>query len=128
MSWLRAAQPAFNSEDFDLFTSSEVAQACSKHWQARQAICIPFTDGSQWCRRRSLPYCRGVFMSKQTGERIYPKPLWDGPIKGDGMAHTALYRLTLSIRNRAASALCAALQDRQVGGIPAVRMAAISSR
>ena len=57
-------------------------------------------------------------MSKQTGERIYPKPLWDGPIKGDGMAHTALYRLTLSIRNRAASALCAALRDRKLGGIP----------
>jgi len=115
-----------NSEDFDLFTSSEVAQAGAKHWQARQAISVPFADAHNGAGDHP-PYCRGVFMSKQTGERIYPKPLWDGPIKGNGMAHGAVSPRP-HIRNRAASALCAALRDRQLGGIPSVRMAAISPR
>jgi phosphatidylserine/phosphatidylglycerophosphate/cardiolipin synthase-like enzyme len=42
---------AFNSEDMNVVTWSEVAETYAKHWQARQTVSVRFADASQWCRR-----------------------------------------------------------------------------
>ena len=62
-----------------------------------------------------LPQCIHVQTDRRTDLRQAPLGQTD---KGRWLGHGALYRLTLSIRNRPASALCAALRDRQVSGTP----------
>jgi phosphatidylserine/phosphatidylglycerophosphate/cardiolipin synthase-like enzyme len=42
---------AHNSEDLNVVTSPEVAEAYAAHWQARQAVSVRFADASEWCQR-----------------------------------------------------------------------------
>ena len=46
-----SAGAARNSEDLNLVTSPQVADAYSVHWWARKAIAVPFGEASRWCRR-----------------------------------------------------------------------------
>jgi phosphatidylserine/phosphatidylglycerophosphate/cardiolipin synthase-like enzyme len=46
-----SAGAAFNSEDLNVITSPEIAEAYAVHWQARLAGAVRFTDASQWCQR-----------------------------------------------------------------------------
>jgi hypothetical protein len=46
-----SAGAAWNSEDMNVVTSAEVAEAYAAHWQARQAGAVRFADGSEWCER-----------------------------------------------------------------------------
>ena len=39
-----------HSEDLNVVTSEEVAEAYATHWQARQAISVRFGDRAEWCR------------------------------------------------------------------------------
>jgi phosphatidylserine/phosphatidylglycerophosphate/cardiolipin synthase-like enzyme len=48
-NWSKGA--ASNSEDLNVVISSEVAEAYAKHWQARQAASVRFTDRAEWCRQ-----------------------------------------------------------------------------
>jgi hypothetical protein len=48
-NWTKGA--ASNSEDLNVVTSPEVAEAHARHWQARQAVSLPFADAAQWCRQ-----------------------------------------------------------------------------
>jgi phosphatidylserine/phosphatidylglycerophosphate/cardiolipin synthase-like enzyme len=44
-----SAGAAFNSEDLNVVTSPEVAEAYAAHWQARRAV--RFAEASEWCER-----------------------------------------------------------------------------
>jgi phosphatidylserine/phosphatidylglycerophosphate/cardiolipin synthase-like enzyme len=46
-----SAGAARNSEDLNIVTSAEVAEAYAVHWQARLAGAVRFTDASEWCER-----------------------------------------------------------------------------
>ena len=46
-----SAAAARNSEDLNVVTSPEVAEAYAAHWQARQAGAVRFADASEWCER-----------------------------------------------------------------------------
>jgi phosphatidylserine/phosphatidylglycerophosphate/cardiolipin synthase-like enzyme len=46
-----SAGAALDSEDLNVVTSPELAEAYALHWQARQAISLRFEDTSQWCGR-----------------------------------------------------------------------------
>jgi phosphatidylserine/phosphatidylglycerophosphate/cardiolipin synthase-like enzyme len=46
-----SAGAARNSEDLNVVTSAEVAEAYAVHWQARLAGAVHFTDASEWCQR-----------------------------------------------------------------------------
>jgi phosphatidylserine/phosphatidylglycerophosphate/cardiolipin synthase-like enzyme len=46
-----SAGAAFNSEDLNIITSPEVAEAYVAHWQARQTGAVRFADASAWCER-----------------------------------------------------------------------------
>jgi phosphatidylserine/phosphatidylglycerophosphate/cardiolipin synthase-like enzyme len=48
-NWSKGAAPT--SEFLNVVTSPEVGQMYARHWQARQALSIRFTDASQWRRR-----------------------------------------------------------------------------
>jgi len=52
-----SAGAALDSEDLNITTSEEVADAYARHWQARQAGSVRFGDraegaGDPWSRRR----------------------------------------------------------------------------
>jgi phosphatidylserine/phosphatidylglycerophosphate/cardiolipin synthase-like enzyme len=46
-----SAGAARNSEDLNVVTSSEVAEAYVEHWHTRQAGAVPFVSSLDWCRR-----------------------------------------------------------------------------
>ncbi len=46
-----SAGAAWNSEDLNVVTSPEVAEAYAAHLQARQARAVPFAEASDWCGR-----------------------------------------------------------------------------
>jgi phosphatidylserine/phosphatidylglycerophosphate/cardiolipin synthase-like enzyme len=46
-----SAGAAFNSEDLNLVTSPEVAEAYAAHWQARRVGAVRFEEASDWCGR-----------------------------------------------------------------------------
>jgi phosphatidylserine/phosphatidylglycerophosphate/cardiolipin synthase-like enzyme len=46
-----SAGAARNSEDLNVVTSPEVAEAYAAHWRAWQAISVRFADVSEWCQR-----------------------------------------------------------------------------
>jgi phosphatidylserine/phosphatidylglycerophosphate/cardiolipin synthase-like enzyme len=46
-----SAGAAWNSEDLNVVTSPEVAEAYAAHWQVRQAGAVRFADASRWCQR-----------------------------------------------------------------------------
>ena len=45
-----SAGAALDSEDLNVVTSEEVAEAYAKHWQTRQAASGRFGDRAEWCR------------------------------------------------------------------------------
>jgi phosphatidylserine/phosphatidylglycerophosphate/cardiolipin synthase-like enzyme len=45
-----SAGAAVDSEDLNVVTSEEVAEAYATHWRARQAISVRFSDRAEWCR------------------------------------------------------------------------------
>ena len=45
-----SAGAARDSEDLNVVTSEEVAEAYATHWQARQTASAPFSDRAEWCR------------------------------------------------------------------------------
>jgi phosphatidylserine/phosphatidylglycerophosphate/cardiolipin synthase-like enzyme len=46
-----SAGAAWNSEDMNVVTSAEVAEAYAAHWQARLAGAVRFANASEWCQR-----------------------------------------------------------------------------
>jgi phosphatidylserine/phosphatidylglycerophosphate/cardiolipin synthase-like enzyme len=46
-----SASAARNSEDLNIATSPEVAEAYAARWRARQAISVRFADAAEWCER-----------------------------------------------------------------------------
>jgi phosphatidylserine/phosphatidylglycerophosphate/cardiolipin synthase-like enzyme len=46
-----SAGAAFNSEDLNVVTSAEVAEAFAAHWQARQTGAVQFDRTADWCGR-----------------------------------------------------------------------------
>jgi phosphatidylserine/phosphatidylglycerophosphate/cardiolipin synthase-like enzyme len=50
-SYNLSAGAARNSEDLNVLTSSQVASAYGKHWQARQGVSIRFGGASERCGR-----------------------------------------------------------------------------
>src|SRR5271166_1587424 len=46
-----SAGAAWNSEDMNVVTSAEVAEAYAAHWHARQAGAVRFAKASEWCAR-----------------------------------------------------------------------------
>jgi hypothetical protein len=50
-----SAGAAWNSEDLDVVTWPEVAEAYAPHWQARQAGAVRFADASEWWQRWAEP-------------------------------------------------------------------------
>jgi phosphatidylserine/phosphatidylglycerophosphate/cardiolipin synthase-like enzyme len=46
-----SAGAAWNSEDMNVVTSPEVAEAYAAHWQVRQAGSVRFADASESCQR-----------------------------------------------------------------------------
>jgi len=48
-NWSKGA--ARKSEDLNLVTSEELAEAYAGHWRARQAVSVRFAGASQRCQR-----------------------------------------------------------------------------
>jgi len=46
-----SAAAARDTEELNVVTSPEVAEAYAAHWQARQAISVRFADAAEWCQR-----------------------------------------------------------------------------
>jgi phosphatidylserine/phosphatidylglycerophosphate/cardiolipin synthase-like enzyme len=46
-----SAGAAWNSEDLNVVTSPEVAEAYATHWQAQRAVSVRFGAASDWCER-----------------------------------------------------------------------------
>ena len=46
-----SAGAAQDSEDLNVVTSQDLAEAYAKHWLARQSVSVRFEDRSQWCQR-----------------------------------------------------------------------------